>query len=127
MFAKLENYTCKILLPILLTGKQLHIVCHNSRHRIFDIMTIFKITAFSNLMKSRREEVSEVLTNIRSSINLKLIQEINMTDARNIQLLNDHQMVASKSLKLLWFTVQRFDGVTILKQKSLQVLQFYKS
>ena len=76
-------------------------------------------------MKSRREEVSEVLTNIRSSITLKLIQEINMTDARNIQLLNDHQMVASKSLKLLWFTVQRFDGVTILKQKSLQVLQFY--
>ena len=51
------------------------------------------------------EEVSEALTDSKSSINSKLIEGSQNDQYKNAQFLKIYKTVASKSLLLLWFTI----------------------
>ena len=59
-----------------------------------------------------REEASKALTEIKNSINFRLMEEINMANTRNGKPLKVYKMVESKILWLIWFTIYLFDGVT---------------
>ena len=61
------------------------------------------------------QEMSEALTNSKSSINSKLTEESQKTKIRNSQFLKIYKTIASRSPLLLWFTIWHFDDAITSK------------
>ena len=51
------------------------------------------------------QEVSEALTNSRSSIDFELIEKVKMNSTRNTQFLKIYKTVASGCLLLIWLAI----------------------
>ena len=99
IFAKFLNWLCKMLFSNCFNWTDrmiLHVVCHNSRESFCEIIVILGITAFWDLWKDVREEVSELLKKIKSIIYCQLIEESKKDQCKKYSVFDDLQDVSKQ-------------------------------